>query len=155
VKISAGFRPETEVLRTSIYRDDVYLCMLPTDNPKSAFKRILWKALDEAPSRGGLVPKTIFFVSWITDAMVLKKDIGRWLRERGYPDRIVKSIHGDFGRKLHSFWCLAKKQMMDKMVTIRRRIRWTVLSVARHRIPSNSNREGACSFICFSRASVL
>jgi superfamily II DNA helicase RecQ len=95
VKISAGFRPGTEVLRTPIYRDDVYLYMLPTDNPKSVFKRILWKALDEAPSRGGLVPKVIFFVSWIADAVILKEDIKRWLRERGYPDRIVKSFHGD------------------------------------------------------------
>jgi superfamily II DNA helicase RecQ len=95
VKISAGFRPETEVLRTSIYRNDVYLYMLPTDNPKSVFKRILLKALNEAPSRGGLVPKIIFFVSWITDVMTLKEDIGRWLREYGYPDRIVKSFHGD------------------------------------------------------------
>jgi len=34
----------------------------------------------------------IFFVSWIADAMILKEDIGRWLRER---DRIVKSFHGD------------------------------------------------------------
>lgn len=95
VKMSAGFRPETEVLRTPIYRDNVYLYMLPTDNPKSVFKRILWKALGEAPSRGGLVPKVIFFVSWIADAVILKEDIGRWLRERGYPDRIVKSFHGD------------------------------------------------------------
>jgi len=37
----------------------------------------------------------IFFVSWIADAVILKEDIGRWLRERGYPDRIVKSFHGD------------------------------------------------------------
>jgi hypothetical protein len=50
--------------------------MLPTDNPKSIFKWVLWKALDEAPSRGGLVQKMIFFVSWIADAMILKEDTG-------------------------------------------------------------------------------
>jgi helicase-like protein len=66
--------------------------MLPTDDPKSAFKRILWKALDEAPSRGGLV---IFFVSRIVEVMILREDIRRWLRERGYSDGIVKSFHDD------------------------------------------------------------
>jgi len=37
----------------------------------------------------------MLFVSWIADAMTLKEDIGRWLRERGYSDRIVKTFHGD------------------------------------------------------------
>lgn len=85
----------TEVLRTPVYRDDVYLYMFPTDDPKSAFKRILWKALDEAPSRGGLVPKMIFFTSRIADVMMLRWDIRQWLRERGYPEDIAKSFHGD------------------------------------------------------------
>jgi hypothetical protein len=61
----AGFDPQLQSIRTSVYRSDVFLCMLPTDNPTDIFKKTLYTAMEE--SRDGEVPKMIFFVhdTWI------------------------------------------------------------------------------------------
>jgi len=49
--------------------------------------------------------------------------------------------------------CLPLGRIIDRIDTIRRRFRWTVLFVVRHNVSSNPNREGMYSSICSARAS--
>ena len=92
VRMSAGFDPQLQPIRTSVYRSDVFPCMLPTDNPTDIFRKILYTAMEE--SRDGEVPKMIFFVHNTLDTIDLRDDIVRWLRRWNKPSSIVSSYHG-------------------------------------------------------------
>jgi hypothetical protein len=91
VRMSAGFDPQLQPIRTSVYRSDVFLCMLPTDNLTDIFKKILYTAMEE--SRDGGVPKMIFFVHDTLDTIDLRDDIVHWLRRWNKPSSIVSSFH--------------------------------------------------------------
>ncbi|KAN0071795.1 hypothetical protein V8E54_010391 [Elaphomyces granulatus] len=62
-------------IRTSVYRSDVFLYILPTDNPTDIFKKILYTAVEESRDD-------------------LRDEIVRWLRRWNKPSSIVGSYHG-------------------------------------------------------------
>ncbi|KAN0082110.1 hypothetical protein V8E54_003408 [Elaphomyces granulatus] len=71
IRETAGFRPETQPMRTSIYRSDVYLYMHPTDEPRTMYKRILFTALEGCTDER-LIPKMIFFVHDVRETTELR-----------------------------------------------------------------------------------
>jgi len=74
IRETAGFHPETQPMRTSIYRSDVYLYMHPTvDEPRTMYKRILFTALEGCKDER-LITKMIFFVHDVRETTEL-----RWL----------------------------------------------------------------------------
>jgi len=64
------------MIRTDIYREDVFLYILPTDDLKSTYKQILYTALERSPSPALLV-RIIFFVETQPDTILLLDDIVR------------------------------------------------------------------------------
>ena len=39
VRMSAGFDPQLQPIRTNVYHSDIFLCTLPTDNPTVIYKK--------------------------------------------------------------------------------------------------------------------
>ena len=77
-----------------IYREDVFLYTLPTDDVKSTYKQILYTALERSPSTA-LLLRIIFFVETQNDTILLRDDFVRWLRAMNRWSNIVSSYHGD------------------------------------------------------------
>ena len=96
IQPNAGIRTgeHLHMVRTDIYREDVFLYILPTDDLKSTYKQILYTALERSPSAALLV-RIIFFVETQHDTILLRDDIVRWLRALNRWSNIVSSYHGD------------------------------------------------------------
>lgn len=96
IRKDTGFREgdNTQLIRTSIYRNDVFLHMLPSDNPQSVCKQIVYIAVDEMTN--GQLPKIIFFVREINDTVNLRNNVFRWLKEKNVDlsKKIISSYHG-------------------------------------------------------------
>ena len=98
IRASAGFDNDVEPIRTEIYRDDVFIKMLPTDDWKTMCRQILYTALEEAlasPERR--LSKMIFFVDEVKQTQQMKEFICRWLKARGQhtaAEEIVWTYHG-------------------------------------------------------------
>ncbi|KAN0078665.1 hypothetical protein V8E54_005178 [Elaphomyces granulatus] len=90
VRMSAGFDPQLQPIQTSVYRSDVFPCMLPTDNPTDIFRKILYTAMEE--SRDGEVPKMIFFVHDTLNTIDLRDNVVRWLQRWNKPSSIMRTI---------------------------------------------------------------
>ena len=93
---SAGFRCK-EVIRTPVFRPDVFVLVHPTNEPAAICRQVLYTALEEAlasPTR--LLRKMIFFVDKVRDTDVLQGNIIRWLESRGEraASRLVWTYHG-------------------------------------------------------------
>lgn len=88
---STGFNATTSVIRTSIYRSDVFLYMLPTDEPKAMFKRVVLSAYKQAQESERLLPKTIFFMKEVSSCTSARDEIISWLDEL-YQKRVDRSI---------------------------------------------------------------
>ena len=67
IRTSAGFHIHTAPIRTAVYRPDVFLHMLPTDDPKPLFKRILYSSIiranPAANEAGEYAPNTFVLAS--------------------------------------------------------------------------------------------
>ena len=97
IRASAGFRPDTIVLRTSIYREDIFLRLLPTKDPKSVCRQVINTAITEAlASSTRELQKMIFFVKTVKETVALVENIGRWFRARGQAgvEPFVRMYHG-------------------------------------------------------------
>ena len=79
------------MIRTDIYREDVFLYILPTDDLKSTYKQILYTALELARS----TCEDYILVETQHDTILLRDDIVRWLRAMNRWSNIVSSYHGD------------------------------------------------------------
>ena len=83
---SAGFtnlrggRP----IRTTVYRNDIFIKLIPTERGKDVCRQIVYTALEEAIHQPGhALPKMIFFVDHVKDTVDLQQCIVRWLLARG------------------------------------------------------------------------
>jgi superfamily II DNA helicase RecQ len=96
IQVSAGIRTgeSLRMIRTDIYREDVFLYILPTDDVKSTYKQILYTALERSPS-AALLLRIIFFVETQNETILLRDDIVRWLRAMNRWSNVVSSYHGD------------------------------------------------------------
>lgn len=96
IQPNAGIRTgeHLHMIQTDIYREDVFLYILPTDDLKTTYKQILYTALEGSPSTALLV-RIIFFVETQNDTILLKDDIVRWLRAMNRWSNIVSTYHGD------------------------------------------------------------
>lgn len=96
IQTNTGIRTgeRLHLIRTDIYREDVFLYILPTDDLKSTYKQILYTALERSPS-AALLLRIIFFVETQNDTILLRDDIVRWLRAMNRWSSIVSSYHGD------------------------------------------------------------
>jgi superfamily II DNA helicase RecQ len=96
IQANAGIRTGEylHMIRTDIYREDVFLYILPTDDVKSTYKQILYTALERSPSTA-LLLRIIFFVETQNDTILLRDDFVRWLRAMNRWSNIVSSYHGD------------------------------------------------------------
>jgi superfamily II DNA helicase RecQ len=96
IHTNAGIRTgeHLQMIKTNIYREDVFLYILPTDDLKSTYKQILYTALERSPS-AALLLRIIFFVDTQRDTILLRDDILRWLRGMNRWSNIASSYHGD------------------------------------------------------------
>ena len=97
IRASAGFRPDSIVLRTSVHREDIFLRLLPTKDPKSVCRQVINTAITEALiSSTRELQKMIFFVKTVKETVALVENIGRWFRARGQAgvEPYVHMYHG-------------------------------------------------------------
>lgn len=83
------------MIKTNIYREDVLLYLLPTDDLKSTYER--------SPS-ATLLLRIIFFAETQWDTILLRDDIVRWLRGMNRWWNIVSPYDGRWSDNCIACW---------------------------------------------------
>ncbi|KAF7857266.1 hypothetical protein EAF04_009507 [Stromatinia cepivora] len=96
IKKIAGFKSDVIVRRTSVYRPDVFIKMIPISLPINICRQFIHTALTDALSKGLNISKMIFYVKEVNDTFNFMDNIINWLRLKGqlHTNKIVKVYHG-------------------------------------------------------------